>query len=383
MRIDDEYDLRARLDQALEAVTPHPAPAGDAVRRGRAMRVRRRAVGVVGVAAVAAIGAGAAFGPPSLHRLVSPPPATRVNHGTVTVQPPGPRSVAGLIASGTVDGKSWQIAATDSATDGLGSGQELFVAFGAAFGPSPVTTAGPALGRYSTGPVTFAGIPGGPVEAQYGAVQADVSYVEVRLGDGTVLTLHPVTVYGTRAVAFAAPADAGITSVTAYSRHGEIATAIPFNDPGGMAFFGAWLKPGQHGLARTSGVIFSGRVGGYSVRVTGYQGPWGICVKISGGTSPVGCGLISPGPMGGSVACWTSGTLSYFVGGTSARVTRLVLTVPGERSVQARPVRVGGQKLFAFVFVSPATSENLGWKAYDSSGAVVSSGRVPVPLSSG
>jgi hypothetical protein len=380
VRIDDEYDLRQRLDQALQTVTPHPAPIDDAVRRGRTIRVRRRVVAAATVAAVAAVGAVAAFGPSSLHKLVSPPPATRVNRPTVTVQPPGPHSVVGLIAWGTVDGKSWQIAATDSATDGLGAGQELFVAFGAAFGPSAVSTAGPALGTYSTGPVTFGGSAGGSVEAQYGAVQADVSYVTVRLGDDTVLTLHPVTVYGARAVAFAAPVGTGIASVTAYSRHGEIATAIPFNDPGDMAFFGAWLKPGQHGLARASGVIFSGRPGGSGVQVAAYQGPWGVCIKVTGdGTGSVGCTPALSAALGGNVVCWTSGKLSYVLGETSAPVTRLVLAVPGERSIQVRPVRVGGQKLFAVVFVAPSTADNLGWKAYDSSGAVVSSGRVAVP----
>jgi hypothetical protein len=297
----------------------------------------------------------------------------------VTVQPPGPHSVAGLIASGTVDGKGWQIAATDSATDGLGSGQELFVAFGAAFGPSAVTTAGPTLGTYSTGPVTFAGTTSGRVEAQYGAVQADVSYVTVRLGDGTLLTLHPVRVYGARAVAFAAPVDIGIASVTAYSRHGEIATAIPFNDPGDMAYFGAWLRPGQHGLARASGVIYSGQVDGSSVQAVGYQGPRGLCIKITG-PGVIGCGPALAEALGPGLECWSTGTTIYVVGGTPVRATRVVITVPGKPGVQVKPVRVGEQKLFAFVF--PGTAQSLSWKAYDGSGTVVWSGREAVPLPS-
>jgi hypothetical protein len=376
MRIDDEYDLRHRLEQAFETVTLHPAPIDDAVRQGRTIRMRRRVIAAATVAAVAAVGAVAAFGPTSLHKLVSPPPATQVNYPTVTVQLPGPHSVAGLIASGTVDGKSWQIAATDSNTDGLGSGQELFVGFGAAFGSSPVSSVGPALGTYSTGPVTFLGIPGGAVQAQYGPVQADVSYVTVRLGDGTVLTLHPVKVYGTRAVAFAAPVDIEIVSATAYSRHGEMATAIPFNELGNQAYFGAWLKPGQHGLPRASGVIFSGRVGGSRVQAIGYQGPWGICVEVSG-PGVIGCGPVLADVLGPGVECWSTGTTIYVVGGAPARATRVVLTVPGKPGVQVKVVRVGEQKLFAFVF--PETAQSLSWKAYDGSGAVVWSGREAVP----
>ena len=55
------------------------------------------------------------------------------------------------------------------------------------------------------GPVSFTATTSGPAQIQLGTVQADVSYVTVRLGDGTVLTLHPVSVYGTHAVALALP----------------------------------------------------------------------------------------------------------------------------------------------------------------------------------
>ena len=89
--------------------------------------------------------------------------------------------------------------------------------------------------------------------------------------------LHPVAVYGVRAVAFAVPVGAGVVDATAYSRHGEIAAAIPFNAPSGVAAFGVWLTPGQHGLARASGRIGSGTANGRAWSVTAYLGPWGIC----------------------------------------------------------------------------------------------------------
>ena len=75
---------------------------------------------------------------------------------------------------------------------------------------------------------------------------------------------------------------------------------------------------------------------------------------------------------------WNQDSLSYVVGATSAApVVRLVFTVPRERSVQVRPVRIGGQRLFAVAFRGTATS--LSWKAYDNSGAVVASGRLSAP----
>jgi hypothetical protein len=42
-----------------------------------------------------------------------------------------------------------------------------------------------------------------------------VTQVAVRLSNGTVLILHPVEVYGVRAVAFAVPVGAGIADATA------------------------------------------------------------------------------------------------------------------------------------------------------------------------
>ncbi len=248
MRIDDERDLRERLDRAFKAMTPHPAPVDDAVRRGRAMRVRRRVAAAAGVALVAVI-AVAVVATPSLHRLVSPPPANPANQYTVTVQPPGLDALAGVVATGTVNGKFWALAMYPSGSSRTGRGQQLVVPYGPAFGRSAALISDAVLVTDGTGPVSFTGVSSGSNQAQYGVVQADVSYVTVRLGNGTVLTLHPNTLYSIRAVAFAVPVGATIISATAYSNHGEIATAIPFNNPHGVATFGAWLKPGQHGPA--------------------------------------------------------------------------------------------------------------------------------------
>jgi hypothetical protein len=53
----------------------------------------------------------------------------------------------------------------------------------------------------------------------------------------------------------------------------------------------------------------------------------------------------------------------------------VVFAVPGEQSVQVKPVMVGGQRLFAAAFRQSA--KNPGWKAYNGSGTVVASGRLP------
>ena len=109
----------------------------------------------------------------------------------------------------------------------------------------------------------------------------------MRLGNGAVLTLHPAAVYGVRAVAFAVPVGARIVDAAAYSQQGEIAAAIPFNDSNGRAYFGLWLTPGQHGLARASGRIGSGTANGTAWSVTAYLGPWGICYQTNAVGIPV------------------------------------------------------------------------------------------------
>jgi hypothetical protein len=384
VRINDERDLRERLDQAFETITPHPAPIDVAVRRGLAMRVRRRVAVAVGVAAV--IVGVAVFGVPSLHRLASPPPANPANHYTATVLPPGMDALQGLVASGTVNGKSWALALYPSGMFGAGPGQQVIIPAGPAFGRSAPHSSDRVLVTDGTGPVSFTGVSAGPSQVQYGLVRADVSYVTVRLGNGTVLTLHPNLLYSLRAIAFAVPVGAPIISATAYSNHGEIATAIPFNDPGGVATFGAWLKPGQHGLARASERIVSGGLPGYSWPVTAYLGPWGICLKVNGDS----CVPITYPAVDTSVTFWGPSTSTnapkYVIGGTAAApVVRLVFTVvppQGARtSIQVRPVTVGGQKLFAFAVPGSPKQLRLSWKAYDSSGAVIASSMAVSPAS--
>jgi hypothetical protein len=91
-------DLRENLDSAFAAIDPGPAPVDAAMRNGGKIRNRRRAWAVVG--SVAAIGIVAAVFPALARQQAAPAPST--SHVRVTVNPPGPHSPAGLIASGTI-----------------------------------------------------------------------------------------------------------------------------------------------------------------------------------------------------------------------------------------------------------------------------------------
>jgi hypothetical protein len=366
VRIDDERDLHERLDRAFETITPRPAPVDGTIRRGKAIKGRRRVAAAVAVAAVVAVGV---ITVPSLHRLAGPAPVPGSGHYTVTVQPPGPGSRAGLIASGTVNGKRWEIGA-DKPQAGHDI-QQLYTS-GPAYGPEEGIAA--PNRPVGTDPVFFQSAGSGTIQSEYGTVRADVSYVTVRLGNGTVLTLHPVTVYGTRVIAFAFPGNAVIVNAIAYSRHGEIATAVPFNKPAdGFFYFGVWLKPGQHGIARASGLIGSGTAGGSAWSASADLGPWGFCVITSWadvkGASACADTLSQLPTM--TLDSASGGTLQVSVGAAPPSAVRIVVHQANGTTTQVRPVAIGGQKLFAFL--TGADSAAWNWTAYGSSGAVVAS----------
>jgi DNA-directed RNA polymerase specialized sigma24 family protein len=360
---------RSALVAAFEAISPHPAPVDDTVRSGRAVK-RRRAALAIGVVAVAAA---AAWGVPSLvHRAAGPAPAPRARPAAVTVQAPGRGAQPGEIATGMINGQRWWIVAALPGTDGdpkAGRGYQDIIIAGPAVEPIERFPTMPVLSAaHSLGPVSFAASISGGVQVLVGAVRADVSRLTVRLDDGSVLTLHPVTVYGTRAVAFAIPVDTAIADVVAYSRHGEIGFTVPFNQPGGLAWFVAWLRPGQHQVPRASGRIASGT--GWSA--TAYLGPWGICIPV-----------VDPQPA--DMACVPSVTGPVVVldldrGGTpqieggiaAASVARVVVTQPDGSTAEVRLVTVGSQQFFAFAVHRGAGP--LRWVAYDSAGQVVAAG---------
>jgi hypothetical protein len=81
MSIDDERELRQRLDAALGTITPRPAPVGAVLRRGRTVRTRRRVAVGACVAVAAAVGLSV---PAWLHRHAAAPSPVPL----VTVVPP-------------------------------------------------------------------------------------------------------------------------------------------------------------------------------------------------------------------------------------------------------------------------------------------------------
>ena len=197
-----------------------------------------------------------------------------------------------------------------------------------------------------------------PVNITYGEVRKDVVSARVELADGTILTLHPVEVDGSRFVAFASPLSVPVDSVTAYSRSGAIATAIPFDWPGGLLpSFEAWLRPGQAVPARVTGTFGSGTVEGKPWRATAYLGPWGTCITIGHDGDCLGS---RQRPATG----WAGGSDSWIVGTAADSVSYVVITLKDGSTVRAEATAVGSQKFWG-VPLSSSQQADSRWTAYD------------------
>ena len=257
-------DLHEDLTTALAAVEPGAAPVEAAMLTGRKIRNRRRAgllAGAVAVVVAAVVGV-----PAFTHQEALPAPTT--SHIRVTVNPPGPHSRAGLIGSGLIGSAPWSVTVTSSSSNNCafeGNGMSIIACSGGGDQGQPTAAA----------PISFQGegSDGSPVpfNITFGEVWKGVVSARVELSDGTILTLRPAEVDGSRYVAFASPESMQVDSVTAYSPSGAIATAIPFTPPGGLLpSFEAWLRPGQALPARLTGTFGSGTAGGKPWRATAY-----------------------------------------------------------------------------------------------------------------
>lgn len=142
-------------------------------------------------------------------------------------------------------------------------------------------------------------------------------------------------------MAFAFPVHTTVSRITAYSAHGELASAIPLNGPDGILTTGLWLRPGQTGLPRATHLLGSGTAGGHAGATTAYVGPWGECVmtRHDAGLSS-SCDPVSS-PQGTRVLGSDSGPPLVVYGSASADVEHVVLTLPGGRTIRVPVIRAG------------------------------------------
>jgi len=363
MSVDDERELRRRLGGVLEAVTPPPAPVAATVRRGRLIRARRRVV----VAASLAVVAGLAVGVPVLLRHSGIAETESPGHPSVTVNPAGPVARGGVIGSGTINGKRWQLVAQRPGSDGASKNNQCFLASGAVSEQACYPASSPSGGNAD--PADFNTIGAGPDQVQYGVVAPEVTRLTVTLAAGTVLELRPTEAYGQRYVAFAIPLPLAIERVVAYAGQALIRHAVPFNSAAGDTI-ATWLGPGQPVPPRVTRMVGSGSADGTSWSQSVHAGPWGYCF-----TGPVG-GCFdtvarSFGNRVGSITGGGSGATNWAFGTASGAVSYVRVTLSGGHRVTARAVDVGGPRFFAFAIPKGQRLVSVGW--YTASGHEVAS----------
>jgi hypothetical protein len=358
MSLGDERQLRQRVGGALETITPPLAPVDAVIRKGKAIRLRRRIGAAAGLAAVAGIGIAVTALLP--HR--AQPPAAP-GKPVVTVNPAGPHSPRGLISSGTVNGKSWRVIA-QKPDQYHGQKEYCFGSSGAvsAFECHPPSTPDAA------DPVNFTILGGGRVQLLYGAVAPRVTRADVLLADGTLLRLHPVAWFGGRYVSFPLPADLPIARIVAYSGNAELRYAIPFHSAAGSTVAN-WLLPGQHGLPRRSYQIGSGSADGHPWSVTMHVGPWGYCT--SGAVA--NCVDTQATSMGNQLVSEASahGSTGWDTGSATASVDHVIVTFSDGSTVTVRPAGAGGARFYAFAVPSGISARRVIY--YAASGRPITS----------
>ena len=242
-------DLTEDLDRALRAVVPGEPPVALAMRRGAAIRGRRRLAAVAGAVAVVAVAAGypalagrqAAPAPrPAQHQAPPPRHDPVVTDGIAgTEGPDGMVSANGLVAEGSIGDGTWQVKFASGGCymatvwpRGSRAGTDVGASCGVLPSPGPE-------------PATLRALNDGTTEATLGSVARDVTYFVVTFRDGQQLKLIPATWHGTRYIAWVAPLSMTISSITAhlggpYFDSGQQATATPVSPPGACPVFGKW-----------------------------------------------------------------------------------------------------------------------------------------------
>lgn len=356
MSVKDEQEIREQL-RLLGTVDVSPPPYLTAVRRGKSVRLRRRAFAAAGVAAAVLVG------------VLVPRLALHVGQSgpvtyDVTLHQPGPGSPSGQVAWGTINGKRWQIRV--KAQQGISNGCTFF-------GQDLQCVPGEASA--SPGQVSFVYASSGDTQFQLAAVGAGVTKVAVTLGNGTELTLRPTAIDGKRWVGFAAPTRLAVSRAVSFAGTRELGYAIPYNGASGAQFM-AWLRPGQRGAARASYRIGSGTLAGKHWSASAYVGPWGVCVEGVGAASWCAGSAADIQPNGAPTSYFTCSPGSQAVSFAAAAESSVVTVRFGlsdGRSLSVPAVRVrGGDRVYAFAV--PNGVRLLTWTAYDAAGKKVGVG---------
>ena len=356
--------LRQVLREETSQIENVPAPVDAILRRGRAIRARRRgaAISCVAVLAIAvAVTAGRqAFGPPGGPAPVALPGHLRGH--AVTLNVPDPRAPGGVFASGTADGAPWRLAVRNMA----GPAPWCLPAVMLNSRDGDVLFYQPGL-RPLISNTAFLTNPHGQPGTGYAfaEVGSGVTRLIVTLRDGTRLTVRPVAVRlcGQRfhLAGFGYPA-AGVGQIAAYlgsratfSYHPSARLFGPrASAPGAFAAPGLWYNTKSDGSA-ANGPIGSGQAGGANWRLSMSLGAGGQCYTGyagSGGShgSAEEC-LPVQAPSAGVALSWvplppTAAGLTGYAGLVSPRTGYVIARLSDGTARKLTPIDMGGRKYF-------------------------------------
>jgi hypothetical protein len=361
VNIADEQVLRQKLREEIGRADAGPPPVDAAIRRGKAIRVRRRVITAAAapvLAAVVAVWALASGGPGKPGPVVGSGPG-------VTLNAPDPGAPGGVFASGTADGQPWTLAAANIAGTApwclpavMLGGHTGDVLFGA-------TGGGPAISN----PAFLTDIPGRPgIGVAFVQLKPEVTKIVAALPGGSV-SQRPVTLtlcgqrFHLAGFAFG-NARRGIKSITAYSALGQEetldlppATFTAGTLPSGTFSAGVWdnldTSPADNQASSADTPIGAGRVDGISWTIKTGLGLFGQCytgAAVAGSDSGQAreCLPVEAPPRGIALA-WvpfpaTTAAITGYAGLVSPRTAYLVASLSSGATRRLAPDSLGGRK---------------------------------------
>jgi hypothetical protein len=404
----EERVLRQRLREETSQIENGPAPVDAILRRGRAIRARRRGAAVSSVAVLAVAAAVTAsmqaFGTPG-----NPAPVSGPGHPAghaVTLNAADPRAPGGVFASGTAGGSPWRLAVRNIAGPApwclpavmLNSRDGDILYYPPGHAPLISNTAfltDP--GSTDPGGTDPGGQPG--TGYAFAEVGSGVTRLAVTLRDGTRLIVRPVTVRlcGQRfhLAGFGYPA-AGIAQLAAYLGNRATFSYHPpgtlfgprASAPGAFAGPGLWYNTKSGGSA-ANGPIGSGQTGGVRWRLSMSLGSAGQC--YTGSASRPGlhgsaeeC-LPVQAPPAGAALSWvpfpaTAATgLTGYAGLVSPRTGYVIAHLSDGTTRKLAPIDMGGRKYFGLavgqgIRLARVTMYDAAGRAFASTTAIPPSG---------
>jgi hypothetical protein len=388
----EERALRQRLREETDQLETGSAPVDAILRRGRAIRARRRGAVASCVAVVAVTVAVTAFvqALSPAGKLAPTIPAGHPSRHNVVLNVPDPRAPGGVFASGSADGRPWRLAVRNIA--GPAPGCLPAVMLNGHDGDLLDVRAGTGL---IVGNWAFWNDAGGQPRTgvAFAELGSRVTSVAVTLRNGTRFAVRPVSValcgQQFRLAGFGYPAS-GVLKVAAYRSDQATFTYSPPRgtfSPDSALPADTWDNTTAASNA-ASGLIGAGAVSGTPWRLRVTLGSDGECFEVAlrpdgtPGSASI-CRPIGMPPADVSLITLPYGTpsggvLLWYMGTVSARTAYLRAGLSDGTTTRLLPVQIAGRKYFALATAKGVIARQL--TLYDAAGhAFASTTEIPVP----